>query len=201
MKLDSFGPLRLWNRIREDWIVTATAARLFFVASILAITITPVILGYVEPNPASKATNLIWGILGAISPFGVFFIWTGMWRYWARVDSSPKWIRRFWFVILLCGLWCGSVLYYLFVYLPQFFRRQQPTAQLATPVSDTPSKRVFGSVLIGGWVLLLVATSAAFVFPRMPGLNFLWPISIFLVISTFVYILVRLFRSGTNRSA
>lgn len=68
-------------------------------------------------------TRLPWGILGVLGPIGLLFLWFGMWRYWVRVDDSNLWAKRAWFVVLLVGFWYGSVLYYLFAYLPQVIRR------------------------------------------------------------------------------
>jgi hypothetical protein len=201
MDFGDFGPMKLWNRFRDDWIVTPIAARLFFGASILTIVIAPLLLGYVEPE-GSKSINLFWGIMGAISPFGVLFIWLGMWRYWARVDNSKRWVRRFWFVILLAGFWYGSVPYYFFVYLPQYFRRINRKELHTEPRHENLVFRpgTFGSILIAGWILLFSGTLVAFIFPKAPGLKLLWPLSILLVLSTFLYAIFWLYRLGMNRN-
>jgi hypothetical protein len=53
---------------------------------------------------------------------GMFFVWVGMWWYWARLDASGKWAKRFWFAVLLFGFWFGAAAYYVCVYLPQIVR-------------------------------------------------------------------------------
>ena len=197
MDFDSFGPMKLWNRFRDDWIVTPSAAKLFFCAAIVAAVITPVVLGYVQPSGKSGAANVFWNLFGAASPFAVFFIWIGMWRYWARIDPSPKWVRRFWFVILLAGFWCGSVLYYFLMYLPQCLKGQNE--RNFAPAAVGKPLRGFASILIGGWALLLVGTLLTFILPKMSGFYILFRLSICLVLFTVVYIAMRLYRLGMNR--
>jgi hypothetical protein len=65
-------------------------------------------------------------LLAAIG--GMFFVWMGMWWYWATLDDSGKWAKRFWFFVLLFGFWLGSAMYYVCVYLRQMIggRRTNP---------------------------------------------------------------------------
>ena len=52
----------------------------------------------------------------------LFFLWLGMWRYWARLDCSTRMTKRLWFGVLLFGFWYGSCLYYFLLYRPQVRR-------------------------------------------------------------------------------
>ncbi len=108
-----------FKRVSNAWLVSRTALILFAVASVLVVAIAPVLWGYVNflENPGFWE-NLFWGVVGAAGALSMFFIWGGMWAYWTRCDSSRRAVKRIWFVILLVGFWYGSVLYYLFKYLP-----------------------------------------------------------------------------------
>jgi hypothetical protein len=203
MGFEHIGPLGLWNRFRDDWIVTRLAAWLFFFASTLSIAITPLVFGYIDTGTMSRSANFLWNAIGALAPFAVCFIWTGMWRYWARIDHSHKYARRFWFLILLCGLWFGASIYYFLVFLPQYFRRKQKLEEvlLRTARCDAATRiGVFGKVLIGGWFLLLSGTLLVFLFPKSGlGTEVLFVLSLFLILSTAVYGVAWLYRVGISR--
>jgi hypothetical protein len=115
----------LWNRFKDDWLITRQAARLFVVSTLLVLALTPVFLGKIDTQTMPFWTRLPWGILGILGPIALFFLWFGMWRYWVRIDNSSVWIKRMWFVVLLVGFWWGSCLYCLLVYLPQVLRRSR----------------------------------------------------------------------------
>ena len=122
MTLEKIGPMGLWNRFRDDWLITPQAAGLFFASTILVLALTPVFLGDVITANMPLWKRIPWSILGVVGPLALFFLWIGMWRYWARVDDSRAYAKRLWFLILLVGLWYGSCLYCYFVYLPQVMR-------------------------------------------------------------------------------
>lgn len=128
MALENIGPSGLWNRFKDDWLITRQAARLFFVSTILVLALTPVFLGRVVTTNMPLWMRVPWGILGIVGPLALFFLWIGMWRYWVRVDDSKAYAKRLWFLILLLGFWYGSCLYCYFVYLPQVMRRSRSQA-------------------------------------------------------------------------
>lgn len=113
----------LWNRFKDDWLITGQAARLFLLSTVLVLALTPVFLGWVDTTKMSFWMRLPWGILGVVGPVAIFFLWFGMWRYWVRLDDSKVAAKRAWFLVLLLGFWWGSCLYYFFVYHPQATQR------------------------------------------------------------------------------
>jgi hypothetical protein len=112
----------LWRNLGDDWLVSARAATLFRVSTILVLASLPIFLGYVH-GEMSTWKQVVWGTEGVLGAPAIFFLWSGMWRYWARIDHSSIWVKRFWFTVLLIGFWCGSVFYCYFVYLPQIRRK------------------------------------------------------------------------------
>jgi hypothetical protein len=125
MALENIGPSGLWNRFKDDWLVTRQASRLFVASTILALALTPVFLGMGVTANMPLWMRIPWGILGIVGPLAVFFLWIGMWRYWVRVDDSAVYAKRLWFLILLLGFWYGSCIYCYFVYLPQVMRTRR----------------------------------------------------------------------------
>ena len=76
-------------------------------------------------NPSKMLYKLLAGIYAITLSIGLLGIFFGMWRYWAKIDDSKKWIKRASFVLLLLGFWWGSAIYCFIVYLPQVRRRQR----------------------------------------------------------------------------
>jgi hypothetical protein len=111
----------IWLWFKDNWLITREAARLFAISTLLVLASIPFFLGKVETQAMSFWTRLPWGILFLFGPIAIFFLWFGMWRYWARIDWTSGSARRMWFVILLIGFWWGSCLYCVFVYLPQVY--------------------------------------------------------------------------------
>jgi len=118
----------VWNWFEDDWLATRRAAWLFLVSTFLVLALTPVLLGKFDTKAMSFWARLAWGILGVLGPIALFFLWFGMWRYWARIDNASRWAKRMWFLVLLVGFWWGSCVYCYFVYLPQVFRRARVEA-------------------------------------------------------------------------
>jgi hypothetical protein len=114
---------RPWNRFKDEWLVSPQAAKLFFVCTLLVLGTTPLFFGKIDTTKMTFWARLPWGVLGTLGPFATFLLWFGMWRYWIRIDNSKGYVKRFWFVVLLFGLWWGSCLYCYCVYLPQVFRK------------------------------------------------------------------------------
>lgn len=109
----------LWNKFKDSWFHKTQALVLFLVSTALVIAETPLLLGLIPLTAMPFWQRLPWGILAILGPIALFFLWIGMWRYWVRLDTSPRWLRRLWFFLLLFGLWWASCLYCLLVYLPQ----------------------------------------------------------------------------------
>lgn len=120
MRIDPFA---VFDRFSDEWLVTSWASRLFLLAVPFVLAVTPVFFGWVNIRKPTPVTQVLGGTVGVVGPIALFFLWFGMWRYWVRFDTSGSRSRKVWFVILLVGLWCGSVLYYLLVYRPQISSR------------------------------------------------------------------------------
>jgi hypothetical protein len=118
----SFG---LVSSLRDEWLVRRQAAKLFFLATLLVLAVTPQLLGWVSPLSMPAWIRVPWAVLTISGTVALFFLWFGMWRYWARVDDSKRSTRRIWFLVLLFGFWYGSCVYYYCVYLPQVIRRER----------------------------------------------------------------------------
>ncbi len=107
-----------FKRVSNAWLVSRTALILFAVASVLVVAIAPVLWGYVNFLETPGFGKPLLGGGGSRRRVEHVFHLGGMWAYWTRCDSSRRAVKRIWFVILLVGFWYGSVLYYLFKYLP-----------------------------------------------------------------------------------
>lgn len=110
--------------LKDDWLISRLSMKLFFLSALLVVAMTPAFIG-VDTTKMTFLQRLPWGILGVVGPFGLFFLWFGMWRYWVRLDDSKAWVKRVWFVVLFVGFWWGSVPFYFLVYLPRMVRRSQ----------------------------------------------------------------------------
>ena len=124
MLLDIIVPFRFWRRDKHDWVGSHRAAELFLLATIFTLAMTPVFLGVVNGGTLLWQ-RIVWGILGILGGLSILFLWSGMWRYWVRLDDSRPAMKRLWFFILLVGFWYGSCLYYLFVYRSQVMGRER----------------------------------------------------------------------------
>lgn len=118
------GVLRqgLWSRFSDSWLVTNQARKSFLTAVVGVIVLTIV---FTMPPDLLKATfgmRLFSAAVGVVGPIAAFFVWFGMWRHWARLDTSSAGWKRFWFVVLIFGLWWGGCVYYYFVYRPAVIR-------------------------------------------------------------------------------
>ena len=106
----------------DNWIRSPGAAKLFFASTFLVLALVPLFAGWIDPAKVTLLFRICWTLLGTLGTFALFFLWLGMWWYWVRLDESKKYLKRFWFLILLFGFWFGSCIYCYFVYLPQMFR-------------------------------------------------------------------------------
>src|SRR6266849_7564276 len=107
---DTQGISMIWNRFKDEWLITKQAAKLFLVSTFLVLALTPAFLGKIHTDKMPLWERLPWAILGVLGPVALFFLWLGMWRYWVRIDCSNPWAKRMWFIVLLIGFWWGSCL-------------------------------------------------------------------------------------------
>ena len=107
---------RFWNRIGDRWLVSRYASNMFAAAAILIVLVTA-LLAFNMAQDTGLLSEVFWAIAGVLSGPGAFFIWSGMWRFWSRLDQSSRFARRVWFFMLLIGLWYGAVLYFVLVYM------------------------------------------------------------------------------------
>ena len=201
MRFDRIGPLGLWNRFDEQWIGTRRAALLFLIASFFVLSLVPVFFGWVQPSKSSPS-NFIWGVVGVLGSISIFFLWIGMWKYWARLDRSGRWAKRLWFIVMLVGFWDGSCLYCWCIYLPQVIRSGR---QGVAPSSIEPSRHqraIFGKSLLVAWVCFFLFVAILFVLPGK--LAFAIPILriclIVLGLTSFTHAIRWLYRQGVRRN-
>jgi hypothetical protein len=150
-------------------------------------------------------------LLAAIA--GMFFLWIGMWWYWATLDDSGKWAKRFWFLMLLFGVWFGGAMYYVCVYLPQAIggRAGNPSSRTVETESalDEPTRARFSwhplMWLATAWwcgMILLVAamTFAPRVIARIPHFEYIRFIVPIALVASLAYALWVLYASGMRRA-
>jgi hypothetical protein len=114
---------------RDDRLTSRGYAPLFAISSILTVCVEFVLWSRLDPAKMSFWMRLPLALVGVFGTLGLLFLYIGMWWYWTRLDDSGCWWKGFWFVVLLVGFWNGSVLYFLFVYLPQVVRRREAGAR------------------------------------------------------------------------
>jgi H+/Cl- antiporter ClcA len=109
-------------RVFQDDLASKTYIWLFLLSSLSIVTLGLAVCLVSEPLQRGLLFRIPFTIGGMLAAVGIFEIWLGMWAYWARFDSSKPWIKRVWFFVLLFGLFVGSILYFLGVYIPQVRR-------------------------------------------------------------------------------
>jgi hypothetical protein len=107
---------RLWDLIGDQWLMGKTAPRIFAIAAILTVVV-PTLVAFDVLQDTGALSQVFWAIAGVLTALSIFFLWSGMWRFWRKVDQSSRFARRTWFFVLLFGFWYGAVLYFIFVYL------------------------------------------------------------------------------------
>ena len=108
----------IWRFLSEDWLVGKRAAVLFGFFLAVIVGMTAALYNSERIPQAGVLGTSLWAVGGVLAGLGIFFLWGGMWRYWIDCDPSSRAARRFWFLVLLLGIWYGAVLYYALVYLP-----------------------------------------------------------------------------------
>lgn len=191
----------IFRRLSDEWWAGRTAFWLFGLASLIILATSPIVFDWTSAADTSTLAGVLLGLLGCACVLSVFFLWAGMWHYWARFDSSSQAARRLWFVVLLGGLWYGAILYFLFVCL----RGRKNTRSRAAGGQSEPG--LFGYSLLAGWCALFVAVALSFAFPQgmsrllHPLAGTLVVVPAALLIASAVYGLMRLCRRGTKHSA
>jgi hypothetical protein len=113
----------LWSRVGERWFATPRAVQIFSWAFLASVGAT---IGVGLPDFSEKIDSMpgslylfvhtLYVLFAAVLPFGAIFLFLGMFRYWSRLDDSPKSVRTKWFWVLLLGTWLGACFYFVYVY-------------------------------------------------------------------------------------
>jgi hypothetical protein len=130
MAFNRIGPFAIFERFKDDWLVSRQALKLFSISTVFVLATAPILLGHMILEKQSAVQQLLWGTEGVLGPISIFFLWFGMWRYWLRLDSSTGILKGTSFFLLLAGLWFGAVPYCFFVYRPQVLSRTWATPNL-----------------------------------------------------------------------
>jgi hypothetical protein len=109
----------IWKRLDDGWLMSKNASVLFALSALVIIGMTIVLSSNIDFQNLGLLSNILGGMGGVLAALSIFFLWGGMWRYWIRCDFSPTSSRRFWFMVLLVGMWFGAIVYYAFVYVRQ----------------------------------------------------------------------------------
>lgn len=110
-------------RVFRDNLVTRTYLITFLLSSLLFLVTSAMLRMSIDPLGMPLWYRIPFTVTGMLGAIGSVVIWLGMWSYWVRFDCSNAWVKRFWFLVLLIGFFFGSVLYFLFVYVPQVAAR------------------------------------------------------------------------------
>lgn len=110
--------------LRDDWLLSRVTAKVFLSAAVCIVALIPVFEGWVSSRNFPGWFQLPWTIIGMVISAGIVFLMLGMWRYWIRIDDSPRAWKRLWFFVLLFGFAYGSTVYCFFVYMPQLNRQR-----------------------------------------------------------------------------
>jgi hypothetical protein len=122
---------------RDDRLVSSRYAVLFGVSAAMTIGLiffmghsrSPWAARLSDPSHFPPGLKLLWLLLFTATLASVFFLWLGMWFYWARMDYSGKVVKTISFFVLLFGAFYASIAYYLSFYLWQTIRARKETAR------------------------------------------------------------------------
>lgn len=185
----------LFRRVSDEWLVSRQASILFAISSILVVATIPLFAVAPRIPSHSSFANLFLGMCGCFCSVSVYFLWGGMWHYWARLDCSARTVRRAWFVVLLFGICYGAALYYLLRY-----SRGEPCPRMEGTEAPT-ALRAFQRCLLSGWGIFLVFIALTPVFPNAMD-RLIHPVTSFvliligLLLATGVYQAIKLYRTG-----
>jgi hypothetical protein len=208
MWLDHVGPFSFYNWFKDDWLVSRQAVKLFLLAALLDLGTIPIFLGKIDPAKLPFWQRLPLGIEGILAPISIFFLWIGMGRYWIKLDNSTKLAKVVSFILLLFGMFYGTVLYYFFVYRPQvvsgFWAKPAPFS--GEEKNRSPGWRLqktffisfislFGFMLVFGLLLTLLLAK---ILPQYVHAyeEFLRLVIFVGIISLLLYLIIGVFRLG-----
>lgn len=178
-----------WSRLRDDWILSAVASRLFAASATVIVVMTALSLSD-PPQDTGAAGQVLWGVLGVLWALSIVFLWSGMLRFLGRFDPSSRWPRRIWLGLMIAGFWYGSVLYYLAVYLRLRQKSLVPREGIRL--------QLFHTIVLLLWAALLISSGAMFAFPRLGpyihGRIFIPTLMIIVLMTTAVYRITRAYR-------
>ncbi len=156
----------LFDWFNDTWQVSRQALTLFCISTLFVVALGPIFFGLVDPAKQSSWERVLWGFEGVLGPISLFFLWFGMWRYWARLDTSTPALKTASFILLLVGLCFGAILYCFFVYRPQVLARTWarpfPDDEGETDEASRSQRRkrifiwatsLFFAALIFGWLI------------------------------------------------
>jgi hypothetical protein len=175
-----------WSKLRDDWVLSAAASRLFAASAAIIVVMTALLVADVA-RTTDALGQVLWSVLGVLLGFSIFFLWSGMLRFWGRFDPSSRWPRRIWLGLMIAGFWYGSVLYYLAVYLRL---RRKPLVPL-----EGIRVQHFRTIVLLLWAALLISSGAILAFPRLGpyihGRIFIPALMIIVFMTTAVYGIAR----------
>jgi hypothetical protein len=187
---------------KDDVLASRGYIALFLISAILTVALTVLMRSKIDPAKTVFWIRLPLTLVAMVGTPALFFLWFGMWFYWARLDKAAVWVKRVWFVILLFGLWYGSILYCLLVYLPQV--ASKPKIKVRDFETEDQAPMITGGrVLVVSWFLVLVSMVVLTRFPRAlmwipyPVLLIRVLLPSFLIFSI-VYGIYLLYRRGTK---
>lgn len=101
-------------RFQTLFAVSAGISALLLVLGVIA----NIVLSYRGGLFAPEGTVLegLGAVVGVTGASAALYLWIGMGWYWLRLDHSPSYAKKFWFVMLLVLNWVGAIAYYFAVY-------------------------------------------------------------------------------------
>jgi hypothetical protein len=73
---------------------------------------------FLPPNQPKALSQELWTVADLILWASTFFLLSGMWQFWSRMDKRNPRLRKRWFLLLLLGMPYAAIGYYLAVYRP-----------------------------------------------------------------------------------
>jgi hypothetical protein len=109
-----------------SWVIAPAAMTLLGLVIWSVWTVT-------QANPfdaLSKPLQIVLGVCGLYAGVGSVCLYLTMWIYWLGVERTKLPIRLSWFVLLICGLHYGALIY---AYVVWKYKLERATAPYSTP--------------------------------------------------------------------
>jgi hypothetical protein len=106
----------IWRKIGDTRLVSKSASAAFAVSVVVILGMTVAIVK-TEPETIGSVVRLFLGLGGILAALTVFSCGAHV-AVLGKCDSSSLSARQARFFALIFGLWYGTILYYLAVYLP-----------------------------------------------------------------------------------